>query len=140
MEKFSRRRVLKGMLDGGAVTVALPFLNCFLNGNGTALASGEKIPLRFGTWFWALGMNQKIFYPKKFGPIDPTDLPVETAALKNVSHLVNIFSGFNVYRDSYGSICHHTGWVTQRSGLCPASKNEFPGETIDVTIANKIGT
>ena len=40
MKAFTRRRVLRGMLDGSAVTVALPMLNCFLNGNGTALASG----------------------------------------------------------------------------------------------------
>jgi hypothetical protein len=29
-----RRRVLRGLLNGGAVTVGLPLLNCFLNGNG----------------------------------------------------------------------------------------------------------
>ena len=33
MKAFTRRRVLRGMLDGSAVTVALPMLNCFLNGN-----------------------------------------------------------------------------------------------------------
>ena len=40
MSKLSRRRFLKGTLNGGVVTVTLPFLNCFLNDNGTALASG----------------------------------------------------------------------------------------------------
>ncbi len=67
MSAFSRRRILRGMLSGGAVTVGLPLLNCFLNGNGDALASGEKMPVRFGTWFWGLGMNTEIFVPKKTG-------------------------------------------------------------------------
>src|SRR5690606_39078788 len=44
---LNRRRVLKGLLNGGAVTVGLPLLNCFLNGNGTALADGGKMPVRF---------------------------------------------------------------------------------------------
>ncbi len=54
---MNRRKVLKGMLGGCAVNVALPLLNCFLNGNGTALAAGAPIPLRFGTWQWGLGMS-----------------------------------------------------------------------------------
>ena len=44
MADFNRRRVLRGVLDGGAVTVALPLLNCFLNGNGTAMADGVTLP------------------------------------------------------------------------------------------------
>ena len=45
--KLDRRRILRGMLNGSAVTVALPFLECFLNSNGTALASGQELPVRF---------------------------------------------------------------------------------------------
>lgn len=63
--KITRRRVLRGMLGGAAVTVGLPFLECFLNANGTALASGTPIPTRFGTWFWGLGMNPSVFVPKR---------------------------------------------------------------------------
>ena len=36
----SRRNFLRGMLGATAINVALPFLDCFLNGNGTALAAG----------------------------------------------------------------------------------------------------
>ena len=32
MTGIQRRRVLRGLLGGGAVTVALPLLDCFLNG------------------------------------------------------------------------------------------------------------
>ena len=69
MKGFNRRRVLRGLLNGGVGTVALPLLNCFLNGNGTALANGAPLPVRFGTWAWGLGMNKDIFVPKKLGAI-----------------------------------------------------------------------
>ena len=58
MTNMTRRRVLKGMLHGSAVTIALPLLDCFLNENGTAFASGAPLPLRFGTWSWGLGMSK----------------------------------------------------------------------------------
>ena len=52
----TRRSVLRGVLGGSAIGVALPFLDCFLNENGTAMAAtGAPIPVRFGTWYWGLG-------------------------------------------------------------------------------------
>ena len=47
---LSRRRVLRGMLGGATVSLGLPLLDCFLNGNGTAMASGAPLPVRFGIW------------------------------------------------------------------------------------------
>ncbi|MGE3336073.1 MAG: hypothetical protein AB7I36_20755, partial [Rhodospirillaceae bacterium] len=79
---LNRRRVLKGMLGGGAVTVGLPLLNYFLNTNGTALADGSPMPLRFGTWFWGLGMQQGIFTPSKVGA--NYDLKEESAFFKPI--------------------------------------------------------
>src|SRR6185503_10957612 len=67
MNGFNRRRVLRGMVGGSAVTVALPLLNVFLNGNGDALADGKPMPIRFGTWYWGLGMAKSIFVPKTTG-------------------------------------------------------------------------
>ena len=67
MKNVSRRRVLKGMLNGSAVTVALPLLDCFLNENGTALASGLDMPVRFGTWGYGLGGTTSVFVPKTRG-------------------------------------------------------------------------
>jgi hypothetical protein len=54
---FNRRSVLKGMLGGAAVTVGLPVLDMFLDGNGVAFADGAKLPVRFGTYFWGLGLT-----------------------------------------------------------------------------------
>ncbi|HCX14854.1 MAG TPA: hypothetical protein DGZ24_06010, partial [Rhodospirillaceae bacterium] len=66
----SRRRVLRGALGGGAVTLGLPFLNCFLNENGTALAAtGQALPSCFGTWFQGLGLSPGFWEPKEAGGI-----------------------------------------------------------------------
>ena len=137
MTPLARRQVLRGVLNGGAVSVALPLLNCFLDGNGTALASGAPLPVRFGTWHWGCGMNEKIFMPARHGP--DFDLPEEIAALAPVRDKINIFSRFNVFTDSAPSLCHLTGWVVLRTGIPPMSTSDRPGETIDVTIAKQIG-
>lgn len=137
MGKLSRRRFLKGTLNGSAVTVALPFLNCFLNENGTALANGAPIPMRFGTWSWGLGMNEAVFVPKKTGP--NFDLPPEIASLAPVQQHINLFTNFHVFKDAAPNLCHHSGWVILRSGIAPMTAENKPGETIDVTVARKIG-
>ncbi len=137
MSKISRRRFLRGTLEGGAVTVALPFLNCFLNDNGTALASGAPIPMRFGTWSWGLGMSEAIFVPKKTGP--GFDLPPEIASLATVQQHINLYTNFHVFKDAAPNLCHHSGWVVLRSGVAPMTRENRPGETIDVTVARKIG-
>ncbi len=137
LKELSRRRVLRGMLEGGAVAVALPLLDCFLNDNGTALASGEPMPVRFGTWFWGLGMDEKVFVPKTLGR--NYDLPPELEALAPVRDQVNLYTHFNAYKDTSPNLCHYTGWVILRSGIAPVNGGDLPGETIDVTIARKIG-
>jgi hypothetical protein len=137
MKAFTRRRVLRGMLDGSAVTVTLPLLNCFLNGNGTALASGEPMPTRFGTWIWGLGMNESVFVPKKVGA--DFDLPEEISSLAPIKKHINLFTRFNTFKDASPLMCHHTGWVILRTGIAPATDNIRPGETIDVTVAKHIG-
>lgn len=135
--KLSRRRVLRGMLNGTAVTVALPFLNCFLNESGAALASGAKMPVRFGTWAWGLGMNKSIFVPQKLGA--GFDLKEEIAALEPIRNHINLITNTTYFRDNYQNLCHYTGWVIARTGSAPKDTKDIPGETIDVTIANQIG-
>lgn len=125
------------MLNGGAYTVALPLLNCFLDGNGTALASGAPIPQRFGTWSWGLGMSEAIFVPKKTGP--DFDLPPEIESLAPVKQHINLFTNYHVFKDAAPNLCHHSGWVILRSGIAPMTSQNRPGETIDVTVAKKIG-
>ena len=138
LEKLGRRRVLRGMLNGSAVTLGLPLLNVFLTGNGTAMADGSAMPVRFGTWGWGLGMSKSIFVPKTFGA--NWELPEEIESLKNVQKHINLYTNFNGFRDAAPNLCHTTGWMILRTGAAPLNGNDRPGETIDVTVAKKIGT
>jgi len=138
MSKLTRRSVLRGIVGGTAVNIALPLLNCFLNENGTALASGAPMPVRFGTWGWGLGMNSGIFVPKKYGA--DFDLPEEISALAPIRQHINLITNTQAFRDNYQNLCHYTGWVIARTGCAPKDTRDIPGETIDVTIANQIGS
>ncbi|HEY6455428.1 MAG TPA: DUF1552 domain-containing protein [Steroidobacteraceae bacterium] len=137
MSKLNRRRVLRGILHGGVVTVALPLLDCFLDPNGEALASGEPMPVRFGTWFWSLGMDKTLFIPEKVGA--GYEITPQLEGIRAVRDHINVFTNFNIFKDGHSNICHHTGWIGLRTGMAPVSSTDFPGETIDVTIARKIG-
>ncbi len=136
MSKWNRRRVLRGMVNGGLVTVGLPLLNCFLNDSGTALADGRPLPVRFGTWFWGCGMSAKVFVPKKHGA--GYDLPEEIKAFAPVQQHMNLLTNFSAFLDGNENLCHFSGWVATRAGSAPKSREDRPGETLDITIANQI--
>jgi hypothetical protein len=137
MSKHLRRRsILRGMMGGGAVTVALPFLDCFLNNNGTALAAGAPLPTRFGTWFWGLGVTPGRWKPETVGAdyeITPELVPIAPYKKK-----VSIFSGFDVLLDGKPNFPHQTGGPAFRTGTPPA-RLAFPGVSFDVIIADAIG-
>src|SRR5437764_350819 len=90
----TRRGVLRGMLGGSAVTVALPLLDCMLNTNGTALAAGRPLPVRFGTWFWGCGMNPERWNPAKAGA--DWEITPELQPIAKLRDKMNVFSTFNV--------------------------------------------
>jgi hypothetical protein len=106
---LNRRRVLRGMLNGGAVTVGLPLLNCFLNGNGTALADGSPMPVRFGTWFWGLGMSKSIFVPKKSAPA--TTCPRKSRIAQERARAHQPAHQLDGLPRHAPNLCHYTGWV-----------------------------
>jgi hypothetical protein len=116
----------------------LPLLDCFLNGNGTAFASGAPLPLRFATWFWGLGMNSSIFIPKTVGA--NYELPEELQALQSVKQHLNLFTNFKVNTDGRPNFCHYSGWVALRCGQPPATRQDLPGQSLDVNIAEVMGS
>ena len=134
---ISRRRVLRGVLGGAAVSVCLPFLDCFLDGHGEALASGVPVPTRFGTWFWGLGMNKKIFLPTRTGP--SFDLGEELESLRPVQQHVNLFTNYRVLTDGRPNLCHTTGWIALRCGTAPSNRTDLASASIDVLISDAIG-
>ncbi len=136
MSKWNRRQVLKGMVKGVGVTVALPFLDYFLNGNGTAMASGAPMPVRFGTWGYGLGGTGKLFVPQQTGR--NYDLPEELSSWAPIQNDVNLFTNGHAFPDAAPNRNHYTGWVVSRTGIAPES-GSGPSETIDLTIAKQIG-
>ncbi len=138
---WPRRAALRGLLGGGAVTVALPFLDCDLNSHGTALAAtGQALPVRFGTWFWGLG------HTPGFGALDKPatgtgiTFGTEAAALTPLAGDLNYFGKFNVPLDGRSNYPHFTGWVASRCGQVPATGEEVPLPTLDLLVADVIGT
>ena len=133
-----RREALRGLLGGGAVTVALPFLDCFLNDNGTALAAGGAIPLRFGTWYWGMGHTpgHAIVQRTETGTIEFLE---ECKALIPHIDQINYFGGYNTPLDGRSNYPHHSGWVGSRTGTSPAKATDIPVPTFDVLVADAVG-
>ena len=91
---LSRRRFLRGALQTGAlVSVGLPFLEIFLNGNGDALASGQNLPRRFGTWFWGNGVTPEQWIPLEEG--SEFEVTPELEPLANLRDHLTILSGYD---------------------------------------------
>ena len=135
---ISRRTVLRGMFQGATVAVSLPFLDCFLNGNGTALAAGAPLPVRFGTWFWGLGITPGRFHPTTPGP-DWEVLP-ETEPFAAYKDKVTIFGGFDCLTDGRPNFPHGTGGPCIRSGVAPSVGGGLSAQSFDSIIADHIGS
>jgi Protein of unknown function (DUF1552) len=137
--KANRREMLRGTIAGAAVGVALPFLDCFLTENGTALAAtGAPLPVRFGTWYWGLGHTPgHAIVPKtQTGP--GIGFLEETKALKPWEKYINHYSGFNMPLDGRSNYTHFTGWVASRTGSAPSGNNDIPAPTLDLLVADSI--
>lgn len=136
-KKFPRRAILRGMLQGSALTVALPLLDIFLNNKGTALASGAPLPLRFGTWFWGCGMTPHRWNPGTSG--SNYELTPELQAITEFKDNVSILSDFNVLLDGRPNHVHKSGVIGTLTGNAPASPEEIISPTLDVLISDAIG-
>jgi len=134
----NRRRVLKGMMGGAAITIGLPYLDCFLNANGTALAAtGQALPVVYGTWYFGLGANPGRWEPKSAGKI--TAMGPETQALEKLKDKINVYSGMKVLLDGRPAITHFTGNMSVLTGTVPRSQAVLTA-TIDALIADHIGS
>jgi hypothetical protein len=136
--KLDRRFALRGLFQGGLVSVALPFLDCFLDSNGQALAAtGAPLPTRFGTFFWGCGLTKELYLPKKTG-LDYDSTP-QLAALEPHKKKINLISGLRAIVDDGANIQHWTGSAAISTGICPLKDKEFAAQTLDQTIADAIG-
>jgi hypothetical protein len=136
---LSRRTALKGMMNGAAVAVGVPLLDIFLDGNGQAMAAtGAPVPVRFGTWFWGLGVNPNRWFPSTPGA--NYDLKPELAPIKDYQSKISILGNFNVMLDGAPNLPHGTGGPAIRTGRALTAERGLPGESFDVTIGDQIGT
>jgi hypothetical protein len=141
VERISRRRVLRGMLEGTAVSLALPFLDCFLDERGEALAAtGESLPVCFGTWFYGCGFNPGRWEPKTTGA--DYQFGVELEPLTPFRHRINVYSGMNAWLDGRPPTAHAIAPAVMVQGAAPpiAGQTLGPGPTLDSLIADVIGT
>jgi hypothetical protein len=130
----SRRRFLRGALGATAVTVGLPFLDCFLDGNGGALAAGgAPLPMRFGTWFWGCGLTPGRWEPKTLGA--NYQMPPELEMLTPYRDQLSIFSGFKTFLDGNALVPHVSG----QRGIITGTTGKEPDPSIDVLIADAVG-
>jgi hypothetical protein len=136
--KFDRRTLLRGMLGGGAVSVGLPLLDCFLDGNGAALASGAPLPVRFGTWFWGCGLNPGRWIPQKTGA--DYDMPAEIKVLEPFRDRLSVFSNFKAMVDGKPAVVHYTGSMSILTGTAPKAVDTVEAPTFDTFVADAIGT
>jgi len=140
-QTVSRRRfMLRGVLGGAAVGVALPFLDAFLDGKGEAVAAtlgGGRLPVRFGTWFWGCGMIPDRWVPKTTG-VD-YDLPPQLAPIQAVRGHVSVLSGFDVVLDGKGNLPHISGNTAVRTGAPADIWQDIRAPTFDVLISDAIG-
>ena len=124
MKRFDRRTLLRGAIAGGAVSMGIPLLDCFLNERGTALAQGAPLPLRFGAWMWGCGVNPDRWTPSSEGA--GYDLPIELRALDRelapgvkLRDKVSILSGFDVHLDGRPNFPHTAGLMGTLTGNLP---------------------
>lgn len=138
--QLSRRRVLRGMMGGAAVTVGLPLLDCFLNTNGTALAAtGTRLPVCFGTWFFACGLNPGRWEPKTVG--SDYEFGPELQELMPFKSKINVYSQMSALLDGQPPGAHTVGPAVIVQGTAPPTLTRpmNPGPSVDALIADVIG-
>ncbi len=137
-DKLSRRRFLRGMMGGAAVTVGLPLFDHLFDSHGVALAQDGVAPTRFGTWFWGCGINPQRWVPSREGA--GYDLPPELAmAVDGFSDRVSVLTGFDTPLNGRNNYPHYSPPIVTLTGDSPTSLSHLPRGTFDHEIANVIG-
>ncbi len=136
---LNRRTFLKGILAGATVSIALPPLEAFLNSNGTAYASGDGFPKRFGLFYWGNGVHPELWVPAQSG----TDWAVsqQLAPFEPLKSDISVLTGFEVRTPN--DVPHLSGPAGLLSGaalLNPNSDHQvFKNPSIDQVLAAEIG-
>lgn len=141
-QRFTRRSLLRGMVGGSAVYLGLPALDVFLDTNGEAWADGTPLPVRFGTYFWGLGLTDTPtggtrWVPKKLGA--GYEITPELESFSELRDKVSVFSGFRVIGDGKPNIVHWTGHAAILAGSAPKINGVMEGPSFDTKVADTLG-
>lgn len=92
----SRRQLLRGLSVGLPVTLGLPLLDLMMNDHGTALAQGEPLARRFGTFFWGngRGIDRTRWAPTATGTA--WELSAQLAPLEVVKPYINLVTNSDI--------------------------------------------
>jgi len=135
--KLDRRFLLRGMFHGSAATMMVPFLDCFLDSKGKALAAtGQKVPTRFNTFFFGCGLTKQLWVPKTAGQNYETT--VQLKPLEAFKSKLNVFSGLRIPFDDNPNYQHWSGVAAAATGISPTKNGQFDSKTIDQQIADVI--
>ncbi len=136
--EITRRRLFRATLGGAAVTLCTPLLDMALDGNGAAMAAtGQAIPVRFGTWHWGCGMNPERWVPAATGAdwkVTP-ELEVLAPYRKDFS----LFTGYAALLDGRANEPHISAVWALRTGHAPRNKEDIVDPSFDALIARAIG-
>lgn len=140
--RFNRRSMMRGLLGGATVAMGVPMLDAFLNENGNAFADGAKLPVRFGTYFWGLGLTPIVgggsrWVPTKVGA--GYEITPELQSIAKLRDKVSVFSGFRVHLDGKPNLQHWTGQCSVLSGQATGRSGVFEGPSFDVAMAQQLG-
>lgn len=139
--RFDRRSIMRGALKGAAVAVGIPTLDLFLDGNGEALANGRPLPVRFGTYFWGLGLTDTPqgtrWVPTKRGA--GYEITPELESIRGLKDKVSVFSGFRAIGDGKPNLVHWSGLASIVSGSAPAVTNTMDRPSFDTMVTDAIG-
>lgn len=138
---FDRRSIMRGALYGSAVAVGIPTLDLFLDNNGEALANGRPLPVRFGTYFWGLGLTDTPqgtrWVPTKQGA--DYEITPELESIRALKNKVSVFSGFRAIGDGKPNLVHWSGIGSIMSGVAPGKTTIMDAPSLDITVAQAIG-
>lgn len=135
--KLDRRFLLRGMYHGSAAAMMVPFLDCFLDSKGKALAAtGQKVPTRFNTFFFGCGLTTQLWVPKTAGQNYETTAQLKP--LEAFKNKLNVFSGLRVPFDDNPNYQHWSGVAASATGISPTKNGQFDSKTIDQQVADVI--
>jgi len=135
--KLDRRFLLRGTCQGALAIIGMPFLDCFLDSKGKALAAtGRPLPTRFGTYFYGLGLTKQLWIPKNGGK--DWDITTQLKPLEPMRAKINVWSGLRVPLDDNPNYQHWSGAAASATGISPTKQGEFDSKSIDQQIADSI--